>query len=173
MATELIESMGALKVADESDSEGESCDFAPMKFRIAGLTEFDAEVDPSMAIRDVKKLLKEQISVEPEHMRILYGGRLLKEAETLECYKADDTLPIQVMFTAGHTGLVGGTKPAPTNQKNPFSHPVRGLPGSKGLRISRISGRRGAMAIIRKYGILMKRQEFREKAEEIGFIKYR
>ena len=88
-------------------------------------------------------------------------------------YKAEDSVPVQVMFTAGHSALVGGTKPTPQNQRNPFVTPVRGLPGSKGLRQSRISGRRGAMAIIRKYGILMKRQEFREKAEEIGFTKYR
>ena len=59
------------------------------------------------------------------------------------------------------------------NQANPFSQPVRGLPGSKGLRVSRMSARRGGMALIRKYGIMLKRQEFREKAEEIGFRKYR
>mmetsp|Transcript_61027 Transcript_61027/g.131260 ORF Transcript_61027/g.131260 Transcript_61027/m.131260 type:complete len:171 (-) Transcript_61027:134-646(-) len=170
MAAELLEPMAALKVGEESDSESE---YAAVKFRVAGLTDFEAEVDPSMAIRDVKKLLKEQISVEPEHMRILYGGRQLKNDENLECYNAEDSKPVQVLFTAGHTALVGGTKPPPVTQRNPFNHPVRGLPGSKGLRISRISGRRGAMAIIRKYGILMKRQEFREKAEEIGFVKYR
>jgi len=58
-------------------------------------------------------------------------------------------------------------------QNNPFSTPVRGIPGAKGLRGSRVSGRRGGMGIIRKYGILMKRQEFREMAEQIGFRKYR
>ena len=30
-----------------------------------------------------------------------------------------------------------------------------------------------SQGLIRKYGIMMKRQEFREKAEEIGFVKYR
>merc|ERR1739845_301872 len=41
-------------------------------------------------------------------------------------------------------------------------------PGSKGNRSSRMSGRRGGMALIRKYGILMKRQEFREKARRLA-----
>lgn len=75
--------------------------------------------------------------------------------------------PIQVFFTAGHTAMlggVGGTGGGPRGghgaqpQKNPFSAPVRGLPGSKGLRSSRVSGRPGGMALIRKYGIMMKRQ---------------
>merc|ERR1711924_346798 len=96
-----------------------------------------------------------------------------------------------VLFTAGHEALVGGGCKArsgcSTGQPgealrgqsgdaklsgNLFG-PVRGLPGSKGLRESRMSGRRGGMALIRKYGIMFKRQEFREKAEEIGFRKYR
>jgi hypothetical protein len=75
--------------------------------------------------------------------------------------------PIQVFFTAGHVAMlggVGGTGGGPRGghgaqpQKNPFSAPVRGLPGSKGLRASRVSGRPGGMALIRKYGIMMKRQ---------------
>ena len=59
------------------------------------------------------------------------------------------------------------------NKKNPFNPPVRGIPGSVGLRSSRISARLGGNGLIRKYGIMLKRQEFREKAEEIGFRKYR
>ena len=73
----------------------------------------------------------------------------------------------KVFFTAGHTAMmggVGGTGGGPRGghgaqpQKHPFSAPVRGLPGSKGLRSSRVSGRPGGMALIRKYGIMMKRQ---------------
>merc|ERR1719382_779022 len=102
-------------------------------------------------------------------MRLIYKDRVLRDTETLE---VDGEEPVRVSFTAGHAALVGGTKP-PKEQRDPFSLPVRGLPGSKGDRLSRVSGRRGGMALIRKYGILMKRQEFREKAEEIGFRKYR
>merc|ERR1719152_1074961 len=49
----------------------------------------------------------------------------------------------------------------------------RGIPGSKGLRGSRVTGRCGGMGLIRKYGIMMKRQEFREKALQMGWNKYR
>merc|ERR1719356_1322318 len=105
-------------------------------------------------------------------MRLIYKDRLLKDTDTLESIEADGKDVVQVNFTAGHAALLGGTKP-PKEQRDPFNTPVRGLPGSKGDRISRMSGRRGGMALIRKYGILMKRQEFREKAPEIGFIKYR
>merc|ERR1719436_1187176 len=143
-----------------------------VSFRIAGLSTFDLALDPTTAVRDVKKFAKEHCDIEPEHMRLIYEGRVLKDSETLECYKQGGDAPVQVHFTAGHAALLGGSKPTVT-QRNPFSQPVRGLPGSKGNRPSRMSGRLGGMALIRKYGIMMKRQEFREKAPEIGFVKYR
>jgi small subunit ribosomal protein S29e len=42
----------------------------------------------------------------------------------------------------------------------------------KGGRQCRVTGRKGGMGVIRKYGIMMKRQVFRERAEDIGFVKY-
>jgi small subunit ribosomal protein S29e len=42
----------------------------------------------------------------------------------------------------------------------------------KGSRQCRVSGRMGGMGLVRKYGINMKRQTFREKALDIGFMKY-
>merc|ERR1712150_229898 len=131
------------------------------------------EVEPTTAIRDIKKLAKESCSIEPEHMRVLYASTVLKDADTLECYKADKDEPVRVLFTAGHESLQGGMPVNFRPQRNPYTLPARGLPGSKGQRISRVSGRLGGMALIRKYGILMKRQEFREKAEQIGFRKFR
>merc|ERR1719203_2619233 len=108
-------------------------------------------------------------------MRLIYRGGLLKDSDSLDRYQEESEEPIQILFTAGHEALVGGSR-LPLSQKvtgNPFHGPVRGLPGSKGDRTSRMSGRLGGMALIRKYGIMMKRQEFREKAPEIGFVKYR
>ena len=93
----------------------------------------------------------------PHHMEISISG----------AWRLAGDSPIQVFFTAGHVAMlggVGGTGGGPRGghgaqpQKNPFSAPVRGLPGSKGLRASRVSGRPGGMALIRKYGIMMKRQ---------------
>eukprot|EP00435_Cladocopium_sp_Y103_P034127 s734_g8.t1 len=151
-----------------------------VEFKVAGLKNFQLELEKDVKVRDVKKMAQEECNIEPEHMRLIYNSRQLKDWDTLESYKGDS--PIQVFFTAGHVAMlggVGGTGGGPRGghgaqlQKNPFSAPVRGLPGSKGLRSSRVSGRPGGMALIRKYGIMMKRQEFREKAEEIGFVKYR
>merc|ERR1719409_2584385 len=151
-----------------------------VQFKVSGSDAFELELEAEAAFRDVKKLLAEECNIEPEHMRLIYDGKLLKEADTLDCYDAERDVPVQILFTAGHTALVGGGSQMRSGsstgqpgqllrgqqqaQINPFSTPVRGIPGSKGLRQSRMSGRRGGMGLIRKYGIMMKRQEFREKA---------
>merc|ERR1719254_369500 len=142
-----------------------------VRFKVPGMEAFELELEPATAVRDVKKLAKECSGIEPEHMRLIYEGRVLKESDTLECYRPDAGVPVQLMFTAGHEAMLGGSR-GQIVQRNPFTTPVRGLPVSKGLRQSRMSGRLGGMGLIRKYGILMKRQEFREKAEQIGFVKY-
>merc|ERR1712025_1306710 len=105
-----------------------------------------------------------------------YKNAELKDADIFE--DAGDGSPVRILFTAGAEGLDGGAGrrtggfPARNKQShNPFKQPVRGYPGAKGQRCSRVSGRMGGNGLIRKYGILMKRQEFREKAEEIGFVK--
>merc|ERR1719168_563280 len=163
--------MNALTLKEEQAQA--SCGaLVTVHFKVSGLGAFDLELEPTTAVRDVKKLAKECCNIEPEHMRLIYDGRVLKESDTLECYKTDSEMAVQLMFTAGYEGMAGGSK-GQVVQRNPFTTPVRGLPGSKGNRTSRMSGRLGGMALIRKYGILMKRQEFREKAEQIGFIKYR
>eukprot|EP00401_Gymnodinium_catenatum_P055023 CAMPEP_0117568326 /NCGR_PEP_ID=MMETSP0784-20121206/58075_1 /TAXON_ID=39447 /ORGANISM="" /LENGTH=186 /DNA_ID=CAMNT_0005366245 /DNA_START=71 /DNA_END=631 /DNA_ORIENTATION=- len=186
MSAELVESMAAISLESAESCEARSSKPIVVRFKVSGAaTAFDVELEPDTAIRDVKKIVAEQCDIDPEHMRLVQDGKLMKEADTLECGEA----PVQVLFTAGHTALAGGgsnmrsggstgqpgqlLRGQSQQQQNPFSTPVRGVPGAKGLRGSRVSGRRGGMAIIRKYGILMKRQEFREKAEEIGFVKYR
>merc|ERR1719330_1676255 len=129
----------------------------PMK--VSGLGSFEVEAGPAVCVKELK--------------RLVYRDRLLKDAETLAECRLEGDEPIRVLFTAGHAALVGGARVKLQNQQDPFHLPVRGLPGSKGQRLSRISARHGGMGLIRKYGIMLKRQEFREKAEEIGFVKYR
>merc|ERR1719235_1797316 len=171
------------------EKETEVADLMTFDFKVAGLTTFTLELEAETSVRDVKKVAKEECNIEPEHMRLIHAGRELKDADVFTQEMSEKDEPVQVLFTAGHTGLVGGGSQmrsgGSTGQpgallrgqsclpQNPFSTPVRGIPGSKGLRQSRMSGRRGGMGLIRKYGILMKRQEFREKAEEIGFRKMR
>ena len=42
----------------------------------------------------------------------------------------------------------------------------------KGSRACRVTGRLGGMGLVRKYGINMKRQVFRERAVDMGWVKY-
>ncbi|CAJ1443733.1 unnamed protein product [Effrenium voratum] len=188
---DLPSSMALVEQMAELSLEPKAVQTRLVQFKVSGLEAFQLELDAESRVRrvaqgwidgDVKKLANEECNIEPEHMRLIYNSRQLKDWDTLECYDPKADIPVQILFTAGHTELlggVGGTGGGPRQghgskpQKNPFSGPVRGLPGSKGLRSSRVSGRPGGMALIRKYGIMMKRQEFREKAEEIGFVKYR
>uniref|UniRef100_A0A7S4T7G5 Ubiquitin-like domain-containing protein n=1 Tax=Alexandrium monilatum TaxID=311494 RepID=A0A7S4T7G5_9DINO len=175
MAATLVEKMAGLTL-DAASEEVAACsqaDLVTVKFKVPGIDMFEVEMEPTTAIRDVKKLAKEGCNIQPEHMRLIYRDQVLKDADTLSSLKLQEDEPIRIMFTAGHTAFQGGGKPPPRAGTNPFNPPVRGLPGSKGARPSRMSGRLGGMGIIRSYGIMMKRQEFREKAEEIGFRKYR
>merc|ERR1719492_744659 len=79
-----------------------------VQFKVAGETVFGDELEPTMAIRDVKKLAAEQCNIAPEHMKLFYKDTLLKEDDTLQCYDDESDEPVQVFFTAGHTSLPGG-----------------------------------------------------------------
>mmetsp|Transcript_182039 Transcript_182039/g.442909 ORF Transcript_182039/g.442909 Transcript_182039/m.442909 type:complete len:176 (-) Transcript_182039:75-602(-) len=175
MAVALVETMASLSLdaASEEESVCSRGELISVKFKVAGMDTFEVEMDPDTAVRDVKKLVKEGCNIEPEHMRLIHKDQVLKDSQTLGELALKDGEPIRVMFTAGHTAMLGGGKTPQRPGTNPFHLPVRGLPGSKGARPSRMSGRQGGMGLIRQYGILMKRQEFREKATEIGFQKYR
>merc|ERR1719189_1211028 len=137
--------MSALTLKEEPQADAA----AAVRFKVPG-------------VPDVKKAAKEACSIEPEHMRLFYRDTELKDADTLECYREDCEAPVRVLYTAGHEEMLGGSV-RQRNDRDPYSLPARGLKGSKGQRISRVSGRLGGMALIRKYGLLMKRQEFREK----------
>merc|ERR1719356_1124480 len=171
MAAALVESMEALTLREAEEVQGAE-PLIPIRFKVSGLPAFELELAATTAVRDVKKFAKEACGIEPEHMRFIYRDTELKDADTLECYKVDDKAPVCIMYTAGHTEMLGGSVRQRAD-RDPYSLPARGLKGSKGQRVSRVSGRLGGMALIRKYGLLMKRQEFREKAEQIGFRKYR
>merc|ERR1719203_1629578 len=134
--------MEALTIQAEAPAEA-----VVVRFKVSGLPQFELELEPTTAVRDVKKLAKEMCSIEPEHMKLFYRDRELKDAETLECYNADDAeTPVRIMYTAGHTAMLGGSNPPGRAQRDPYLMPVRGIPGSKGARCSRVSGRRGATA---------------------------
>uniref|UniRef100_A0A7S1FIS2 Ubiquitin-like domain-containing protein n=1 Tax=Noctiluca scintillans TaxID=2966 RepID=A0A7S1FIS2_NOCSC len=143
-----------------------------MQFNPVGEEGFELDLQPEMDIRDVKQLASEMCNVLPEHMRVLYKDRQLRNEEIVAECGLDGDEPLKILYTAGHAAMVGGSRPESRVQGNPFTTPVRGIPGSKGARSSRVTGRLGGNGLIRKYGILMKRQEFREKATQMGFRKY-
>jgi len=154
-----------------------------MRLRAPGLTSFDLDLQPGLTVAELKHLAKEKCGIKPSCMRITMGGQVLKDTDVIEGNGVfDGGKGIQVTFQTGSEYLLGGadknyglgrnvrSKQPKTVQQGCSG---RGIPGSKGLRCSRISGRFGGMGLIRKYGLLMKRQEFREKAGEMGWVKYR
>ncbi|CAK9042613.1 unnamed protein product, partial [Durusdinium trenchii] len=102
MATALVESMQELSL---KEPEVESTSM--VAFRVPGLETFELQLPLETRVRDVKKLAKEQCNIEPEHMRLIYNGRQLKDWDTLECYSAKADSPVQILFTAGHTAMLG------------------------------------------------------------------
>merc|ERR1712110_1388011 len=79
-----------------------------VQFKESGGEAFDVELEPAVTFKDVKKLLAEECNIEPEHMRLIYDGKLLKEGDTVECYDVERKVPVQILYTAGHTALSGG-----------------------------------------------------------------
>lgn len=48
---------------------------------------FQLELEKDAKVRDVKKMAHMACNIEPEHMRLIYNSRQLKDWDTLECYK--------------------------------------------------------------------------------------
>merc|ERR1719221_2520601 len=92
----------------EASSEGEMFTAA---FSVPGLTNFDLDLDPETTVRDVKRLAREMCEIEPEHMRLLYKDRLLRDSDTVGDCGFESGVPFKVLFTAGHESLEGGGKP--------------------------------------------------------------
>merc|ERR1719330_749880 len=127
MAVALVESMNALTLEREA-AVGEA--IVSIRFKVSGVPAFDLEMAPATAVRDVKRMAKEVCGIEPEHMRLIYCDRELKDSETLECYQVDGDALVRIMYTAGHTEMLGGSVVQKV-QRNPYTLPARGLPGSK------------------------------------------
>merc|ERR1719504_118567 len=104
MAAVLVESMNELSLS----TEPESAELFSVEFKVSGVTTFNLELEAGTTVRDVKKLAKDQCSIEPEHMRLIHKGRELKEADVFDVEMADSDAAVQILFTAGHTALVGG-----------------------------------------------------------------
>merc|ERR1711879_1056405 len=88
----------------------------------------DLDVNSETAVRDMKKMVAENCDIEPENMRVIYKDRAYKDGETIDF----DDSAVNILYTAGHTGLCGGSKPPSKMGRNPFETPVRVTPVPKG-----------------------------------------
>ncbi|KAI8906476.1 putative ubiquitin domain-containing protein [Gorgonomyces haynaldii] len=75
-----------------------------MLLNIKGSTEsaFQVEIDPQLTVLDLKLEIETKNQTKPEHQRLIYAGRVLKDEETLATYKLQD----------GHTLHLVKSKPA-------------------------------------------------------------
>lgn len=171
---DLIGVQGAFALSLEQ-SEVDCRSTFTVRFKVSGMDSFElAFHSPS------EKLAKEMCSIEPEHMRLIYSGRMLKESDTLACYTPGWRWTSCSPRDARGSFMGGSKRQVQQRRSSSRLEPRSGaaeesfqhaLPGSKGNRSSRMSGRLGGNALIRKYSILMKIQEFREKEKHIGFVK--
>ncbi|EHY64452.1 ubiquitin-like protein Nedd8 [Nematocida ausubeli] len=66
-------------------------------------TEVQLEVDKSMKIRNIKELLQEKEAISVEQQRLIYGGKQLVDANTLETYSIqnNDVLHLVLALRGG------------------------------------------------------------------------
>jgi ubiquilin len=72
-----------------------------MKLNIQGSSEkkFSIECEQSSQVTELKKQIAEEMSCAIENLRLIYAGRILKDEETLESYKIQDSHTIHVVKT--------------------------------------------------------------------------
>ena len=73
---------------------------------------FELDLQPEMDIRDVKQLVSKMCYVLPEHMRVLYKDRQLRNEEIVAECGLDGDKPLKRSYTAGHAAIVGGSSPS-------------------------------------------------------------
>merc|ERR1719482_1688117 len=99
MAAELAPAMAGMTLnTTEEDEVENSTESIVVQFKESGGETFDVELEPKVAFRDVKKLLAEECNIEPEHMRLIYDGKILKEGDTVECFDAERKIPVQILY---------------------------------------------------------------------------
>eukprot|EP01067_Filipodium_phascolosomae_P009262 Filipodium_phascolosomae@DN8214_c0_g1_i1.p1 len=128
-----------------------------LTFKVSGGTQFELEVDSLITVLDLKKLAVESSSIPAEEQRLIYKGRILKDADTLTQHKITSghcmhlvrgapppggkaTTPSTESATSGNTTTdapqSGGATSAATgvdNTVNPASNPIIGLGSLGGL----------------------------------------
>ena len=73
---------------------------------------FELDLQPEIDIRDVKQLASKMCNVLPEHMRVLYKDRQLRNEEIVAECGLDGDEPLKILNTAGHAAIVEGSRPS-------------------------------------------------------------
>ena len=67
---------------------------------------FELDLQPEMDIRDVKQLASKMCYVPPEHMRVFFKDRQLRNEEIVAECVLDGDKPLERLWTAGHAAIV-------------------------------------------------------------------
>merc|ERR1719316_152040 len=73
-----------------------------VNFKLSGAgNSFALDVEPSLTVLALKTLLMESAKVEPEKMKLIFKGRILKDTETLESSKVESGQTMHIVKAAG------------------------------------------------------------------------
>eukprot|EP00930_Biecheleria_cincta_P051399 TRINITY_DN3657_c0_g1_i2.p1 TRINITY_DN3657_c0_g1~~TRINITY_DN3657_c0_g1_i2.p1 ORF type:complete len:285 (+),score=48.55 TRINITY_DN3657_c0_g1_i2:23-856(+) len=80
----------------------------------AGGSSFSLDLEPSLTVAEVKQLAKEKASIEPERMKIIFKGRILKDTETLESQNVESGCTMHVVRSVPSSSPAPAAVPAAT-----------------------------------------------------------
>jgi ubiquilin len=75
----------------------------------SGAATFALEVEPSMTVEEVKCLAMEPSGLEPEHMKVIFKGRILKDIDTMESIHVTSGCTMHIVKSKPSTGVVQPT----------------------------------------------------------------
>eukprot|EP00913_Durusdinium_trenchii_P031769 g29753.t1 len=93
-----------------------------VSFKVSGSggTSFNLDLEPSMTVKEVKEKAHEPSGIEPDQMKLIFKGRILKDADTLESHKVE----------GGNTMHVVKSAPSPTPATTPAATPAADTAGA-------------------------------------------
>ncbi|CAJ1420066.1 unnamed protein product [Effrenium voratum] len=97
-------------------------------FKISGTGggSFALDLEPSMTMLDVKNKAKDEAKMEPEHMKIIFKGRILKDTDTVESLKIESGQAMHLVRSAP-SGTTPAATPAAAPAATPAAAPTPGL----------------------------------------------
>lgn len=71
-----------------------------INIKSSGDKKYEVSVDTSSTIEDLKVIISAEADVPPERQRLIYSGKVLKDAETVELYKIQDGHTVHLVKSA-------------------------------------------------------------------------